>query len=193
MGEVNVIAHAPGAVATSERTKALARVMSVAVALLVAACGRQGPETETAPPSGPGSRAEVAAPSDTGTRAEPVRVESEIASETPARSPKIAAIVVNHAVGRSPAELGRIFAPAQDRVTECAKAGTGGTLLVDVNRAATGSTKLSVRPGASIGPNERRCVLEALSTMEIDDEVNQNRNPGPTPLSGFSSVVTVTW
>jgi len=54
-----------------------------------------------------------------------------------------------------------------------------------------GETRIAIRPGRSLRVEQRRCVLEALSTVDIDDL--QSRASPSERASGFAVTLRVEW
>jgi hypothetical protein len=81
------------------------------------------------------------------------------------------------------------FARATPVLERCAP-GAGGiirlTLTGDRERA-----RYAVQPSTSLGPTERRCVLEALSTVEIEG-ISGDASPSARP-SGFTAHLRIEW
>jgi hypothetical protein len=79
--------------------------------------------------------------------------------------------------------------PAAGSMKEC-RAGSGGAMRIRI-KSDKGATSMHVEHSTSMDGAARRCVLEALSTVDIDD-VASHGSPSSKP-SGFSSLVTVAW
>jgi hypothetical protein len=69
---------------------------------------------------------------------------------------------------------------------------SGGKILVRVQRASTRKLTFNVEPGSSLDPTEKRCVLEALSSVEDDESSNAWAGSNAKP-TGFTSFVTFEW
>jgi hypothetical protein len=81
-----------------------------------------------------------------------------------------------------------ILAPTTRIINECR---TGAPTAVRVRLTSeNGEAALHVEPGSALDGSIRRCVLEALSTIELPDATPKGNAPPP---SGFSSLVIVEW
>jgi hypothetical protein len=69
--------------------------------------------------------------------------------------------------------------------------GTAGKLEVRLTKQDR-STQLRIQPGASLDPTEGHCVLEALSTVDLDETAGKVGGPAVKP-SGFTSHITISW
>jgi hypothetical protein len=92
--------------------------------------------------------------------------------------------------GLSPALVTRAYEAAREPLRVCQQAG-GGKVNVRIARGE-GRFHLDVEPGASLDPTARHCVLEALSTVELEDTAGNMGGPTVKP-SGFTSLITVSW
>jgi len=91
-----------------------------------------------------------------------------------------------------PAAAPSLMEPVRTRVEHC-RTTAGGKLLIRVQRAPGGKLAFDVAPGSSLDPTERKCVLEALSTLDIDESSTAwagGLNVRPT---GFTSLLTIEW
>jgi hypothetical protein len=80
------------------------------------------------------------------------------------------------------------FAPLRDRMRECA-AGRSGVVRVRIKNEKN-RTSMDIEPGSSVD-GSNRCVLEALSTVDVDDALS--RSSPSNRASGFTSVVRIEW
>lgn len=94
--------------------------------------------------------------------------------------------VIGRIKGRSSDQLGRMLAPTQERVGACVP-GTSGTVRVRVE-SKTGETLLTIEPDVDLDVQSRRCILEALSMMQLDDDPSKRLGPG-----GFTSHILISW
>lgn len=80
--------------------------------------------------------------------------------------------------------------PARERLKECVPDKRGVLQL----RIQTGPsrTSMNVDPSSSLGGATSRCVLETLSTMDVDEALRQG-SPSDRPSRGFNSIVQVEW
>ena len=79
--------------------------------------------------------------------------------------------------------------PTAEPMKHCV-AGSGGAIRIRI-RSDERSTSMKIEEGSSIDGAVRRCVLEALSTVDLDDIAS--RGSPSSRASGFSSIVTVAW
>lgn len=92
----------------------------------------------------------------------------------------------------SPTAPESLVAPVRTRVEHCRATSSGGKLLIRVQKAPGGKLAFDVAPGSSLDPTEKKCVLEALSTLDVDESSTAwaGWNLKPT---GFTSLLTVEW
>jgi len=99
-------------------------------------------------------------------------------------------IRIHQVEGTSPAMAGVIFEPVVEPMGRCTDTESGS---VRVRVVAEGDqTAMAVAPGSEVDPKTRRCVLEALSMLEVADGLP----PAPTRAEDpqtFSSTITVSW
>jgi hypothetical protein len=108
-----------------------------------------------------------------------------------AGTPKPAAGVqlsVTETNGVEPAAVGQIYASAREALGHCRQPG-GGTVYVRVQKQGP-SLHMKIEPGATLDPLAHRCVLEALSTVDLPDTGSNGGGPA-VPPSGFTSLLTV--
>ena len=84
-----------------------------------------------------------------------------------------------------------LIEPVRTRVEHCRATG-GGKLLVRVQKTAAGKLAFDVAPGSSLDPTEKRCVLEALSSLDIDESSTAWAGLHVRP-TGFTSLLTIEW
>jgi hypothetical protein len=55
-----------------------------------------------------------------------------------------------------------------------------------------GKLSFDLQPGSSLDPTERRCLLDALATLDVDESAPAwtGLNVRPT---GFTSLITIEW
>jgi len=82
-----------------------------------------------------------------------------------------------------------VLAPVPTRVREC-RAGPGQFLRLRLV-AGSGKAHYSMDPTTSLDPQLRRCVLEALSTVDID-AISGDASPSARP-SGFTAQFRLEW
>jgi hypothetical protein len=82
------------------------------------------------------------------------------------------------------------FEPARERMKECVP-GKKGVLQVRIRTGPT-RTSMDVEPSSSLGGSTSRCVLETLSTIDVDEALNRG-SPSDRPQSGYSSMMRIEW
>ncbi len=108
----------------------------------------------------------------------------------PTEVPGTVHLWVTEANGVPPALVAQAYQAAREPLQSCQQSG-GGKVNVRITRQE-GRFHLSVEPGASLDPSARHCVLEALSTVELEDTAGNVGGPAIKP-SGFTSLITVSW
>jgi hypothetical protein len=99
-------------------------------------------------------------------------------------------LTVSEALGLDPAIVGQVYGQARESLGHCHQPG-GGTVHVSVVKRGA-SLQMHIEPGATLDPLAHRCVLEALSTVELPDTAANGGGPA-VPPSGFTSLITLTW
>ena len=96
--------------------------------------------------------------------------------------------VIGRIKGRSTDQLGRMLEPTQERVAQCVP-GTSGMIRVRVESSnKTAETLLTIEPDVALDVQARRCILEALSVMQLDEDPSKRLGPG-----GFTSHIMISW
>ncbi|HSO35779.1 MAG TPA: hypothetical protein VLT33_24790 [Labilithrix sp.] len=100
-------------------------------------------------------------------------------------------LTVTDTEGCGPADVEKIIEPVRPRLERC-RTTTGGKLLVRVRKAGRGRLAFDLEPGSSLDPTEKRCVLDALASLEVDESSTAwtGLNVRPT---GFTSLITIEW
>jgi hypothetical protein len=98
-------------------------------------------------------------------------------------------LVLEKVEGAEPARARAIFAPVPRAIREC-HPGSGGVIRMTLT-AADGRAEYKVEPATSLGPRARRCVLEALSTVEIEG-ISGDASPSARP-PGFTALFRFEW
>jgi hypothetical protein len=154
--------------------------------LFAAAMVLCGSLTACAPP--------VAEPPATAATADPTSAPAAGPSEPPSATPagESAAgaprVSVDEVKGGSIDYARAIVAPTAGPMKQCR---TGSPTAVRVRLVSdNGEAALHVEPGSAADGSVRRCVLEALSTIELPETTPKGNAPS---ANGFSSVVTVQW
>jgi hypothetical protein len=145
-------------------------LLCAVLAVPLAACG--GPVEEAPPPAAP-ERAPFVVP-----RPGPV------VSTWPAP-----VLVFEKIEGVPETRAHAAFAPARKALGEC-RPGQGG--VVRLRLATAGSqAQYVVEPATTLGPAARRCVLEALSTVDVEG-ISGDASPSAKP-SGFTALIRLEW
>jgi len=156
------------------------------IACLIIACGSTPPARMAAP-------ARTAAPAGTvglrGASAAPAGA-PYASPEGPPAPPSRCRLTVTETEGCGAQDVEAIVAPVRPRLESCRGAG-GGKLRIRVRKAG-GKLGFDVEPGPSLDPSQRRCVLDALATINADESSTAwtGLNVRPT---GFTSLITIEW
>src|SRR5688572_29084284 len=151
--------------------------------LLVAACGGETPQPRAASSTSITDAAITAEPPPPPAPAPTSAAPGALAAAP--RSVRAPAYVIG-GTGRRSEEWGRIFAPTQERVGTCIP-GSSGVITVRVeNKGKT--TLFTIDPNVSLDVQTRRCILEALSMVQLDEDATKRLGP-----PGFTSHVVISW
>jgi hypothetical protein len=91
-----------------------------------------------------------------------------------------------------PAAPASLAEPVRARVEHC-RSTAGGKLVVRVQRTApNGKLAFDLAPSSSLDPLEKKCVLDALSKLDIDESSTAWAGLN-VPPTGFTSLLTVEW
>jgi hypothetical protein len=107
-----------------------------------------------------------------------------------AKPPDTVHLEVTEANGLPRELVAHVYEAAREPLQGCRQSG-GGKVNVRITRSE-GLFHLSVEPGASLDPTARHCVLEALSTVDLEETGGNVGGPTIRP-SGFTSLITVSW
>jgi hypothetical protein len=126
----------------------------------------------------------------------PVSEERPTTPAVPAPRPRLAdvprksqvAFVFQEIEGAEAARTRAVFAPIEARVSEC-RPGKGVVHVRLVSKR--GQTSYSVEPKTSLVGYERRCVLETLSTVELEG-ISGDASPSARP-PGFTALFSIEW
>jgi hypothetical protein len=83
-------------------------------------------------------------------------------------------IVFEQIEGAEPARVRAAFAPVRERLGEC-RPGSNGVIRLRLVRDKD-TAKYSVQPSTTLDPRRRTCVLETLSTVDVDG-ISGNASP----------------
>jgi hypothetical protein len=162
------------------------RSLSAGLLLLCAACA---PSPDERPPAVPTAAPTVAPGAAPAASLAPL---APIAPLTPIGAPDATLPVrlfIEQSAGAENARLSAVFAPAHPKVRACVP-GSGGVIRLRVVGSPNGA-QLSVEPSTTLGPRERRCVLEALSTVDVPSAA-ADPSPSAKP-SGFTALFRIEW
>ncbi len=98
-------------------------------------------------------------------------------------------LVFEHVEGVQAERAHAAFAPARKALGDC-RPGQGGVVRL---RLATegGRAQYTIEPASTLGPVQRRCVLEALSTVDVEG-ISGDASPSARP-SGFTALIRLEW
>lgn len=153
-----------------------ARVLPI---VFLFACGNSSPPLSPAAPA-----AAATAPSSSVAAVPAVTVVD--AGATPSTGMRVD---VTESKGVSSAQLAPLV-QAKAPLQHCHN-GAGGKINVRITRKDN-VMSMSVEPGASLDLEARHCVLEALSTLGLEETGGNVGGPGGKP-SGFTSLITLSW
>jgi hypothetical protein len=97
---------------------------------------------------------------------------------------------VKNAAGDLDSRSNTAYQAAQPHVARC-HPGTAGKVEVRLTKEDR-ATHLHIEPGTSLNPAEGHCVLEALSTVDLEETGGNVGGPAVKP-SGFTSLITISW
>ena len=104
--------------------------------------------------------------------------------------PSSPAVEVRHARGLDASRVRALVAPSLASLHQCAP-GSGGKINVEIT-VTEGAIHAAVEPSPSLNPLLRECVLQALSTIDVDQSGGDI--PGVSvPPSGFTSLLAIWW
>jgi hypothetical protein len=159
-------------------------LLVVAVPFAASACGAETPP----------ARAATTSMTDAAMTAEPPPPPAPAPTSTassgalPAAAPRTvrAPAYVIGGTGRRTPEWGPIFAPTQEKVAACVP-GTSGVVTIRVENKGK-MTLFTIDPNVSLDVQTRRCILEALSMIQLEEDVTKRLGP-----PGFTSHVVISW
>jgi len=96
--------------------------------------------------------------------------------------------------GTSAGRAGAIFADLAEPVQRCRRT-EPGLLRVRVQREGDHTT-LDVAPGSNVDPATRHCVLEAISSLQVGAQLDEQLRDQSTPSTSphpFASTVSISW
>jgi hypothetical protein len=106
-----------------------------------------------------------------------------------ASTPPAPVLVLEEVDGAQPARTSAVLAPAQKALGEC-HAGTGAVVRLRL-ASEGGRAHYAIEPATTLSSAERRCVLEALSTVDVDG-ISGDASPSARP-SGFTALIRLEW
>lgn len=84
-----------------------------------------------------------------------------------------------------------ILAASNPSLSQCRGNAGGGMLRLRVVGSKV-AARITIDPASTVNDDVRRCVLEALSTIDVPDTLSQ-ASPSMRPSAGFSSTIAVNW
>lgn len=169
--------------------RASKRLLSSVLLTGIVACAG-GSSRAVPPPAPPGASAAAASSSAAPRGAAPAQVVEVTAADQPRATPNVLRapvyVIARTSGGRTPDELGRIFAPTQERVQQCVQGPTGVVRITVETKG--GRTLFTIEPDTTLTDTARRCILEALSTLDLDNDPSKRLGP-----EGWTSHVIIQW
>ena len=159
-----------------------------APAPLEASRGREEPASTTAISSGTSVAESPSSRTNSSTRR--LSGPPSGSGENPRLTPAACRLTVSETEGCPPSDVEVLVAPARARIEAC-RSSSGGKLRVRVRNVA-GKLAFEVEPGSSLNPTERKCVLEALTTLREDGASSLSTGATVRP-TGFTSLITIEW
>ncbi len=98
-------------------------------------------------------------------------------------------IHIDQVVGASPATAGMLFAPIVDSLPRCAPDKPG---MITINVVSLGDRTALEVASSTVDEPTRKCVLKALSVMNVRKGLPKEGSPSDQPRS-FSSSLTISW
>lgn len=114
------------------------------------------------------------------------------AADGPPRPAPRCRLRVTDTEGCQPNQVEDLVAPVRTRIEHCRGAG-GGKLTVRVRREPAGKLAFDVTPATSLDPTERRCVLDALESLNQSESATAWTGGTSVPPTGFTSLLTIEW
>jgi pyruvate dehydrogenase E2 component (dihydrolipoamide acetyltransferase) len=150
---------------------------ALGAALFTAGCGQSSPAhapDEPAAPAAPAAIADAPAP---------------VASAAPSAAPAPLGprVEIAEVKGGDAGQTKAAYLPTAEPISRCS---SGGAIRVRI-KSDDKSTSMKIEDSTSLDAAMRRCVLEALSTVDLDDVVSRSSPSAKSP--GYSSLVTVAW
>lgn len=163
-------------------------VAALGVSSALVGCGGEPPAPAVPPMgivSGPPPEAPMARAPEAAPRPD---IRSDSRSPVPAPAAlRAAAFEVGQIRGRTSDRIGKMLEPTQERVAACVP-GRSGVVRIRVENK-NGRTEFSIDPDVELDPTARRCILEALSTLQLDSDDPSKRLGTP----GFTSHIVISW
>jgi hypothetical protein len=140
------------------------------------------------PAEGPADPAHAKSPGDAAlSQPAPAPQPKEQAAPEAKLGPRL---IVEGEQGQPLASAQSAFEPARSQLAECSP-NKRGVLNVRIRTGPT-RTSMEVDPTSSVGGATSQCVLETLSTIDVDEALNQ-ASPSDRPSRGGVSVVRLEW
>jgi hypothetical protein len=142
-----------------------------------------------AQPSEPGASTAVAGAESAPELSGKPNSDAEQPSEFPVDMADSVLIHIDQVVGASPATAAVVFAPIVDSLPRCAPDKPG---MITVNVVSLGDRTALEVASSTVGETTRKCVLAALSVMDVAKGLPNEGSPSDQPRS-FSSSLTISW
>jgi hypothetical protein len=164
------------------------------VAIIVLCACKAPPPPESPPIARTTAAADVGAPRAPLAAADAPRAEAPASTvvEGPPRPAPRCRLTVTDTEGCQPNQVEDLVAPVRSRIEHCRGAG-GGKLTVRVRREPAGKLAFDLTPGTSLDPTERKCVLDALNSLNQNESATAWTGGTSIPPTGFTSLLTIEW
>jgi len=93
--------------------------------------------------------------------------------------------------GCQPNQVEAMVEPVRSRIEHC-RGTSGGKLTVRVRNAA-GKLAFDVAPGTTLDPTEKKCVMDALTSLQQSESSTAWAQAPAIPPTGFTSLLTIEW
>lgn len=112
--------------------------------------------------------------------------------EGPPRAAPRCRLTVTDTEGCEPSQVAAMVSPVRAQIEHC-RGASGGKLVVRVRRAPGDKLAFDVAPGTSLDPTEKKCVLDALNSLQQNESSTAWTGGTSIAPSGFSSLLTIEW
>jgi hypothetical protein len=119
----------------------------------------------------------------------PEHVLGRPATDSPSEDLPSPRLVVEHVEAADKRQVQRVFSAAAAHIKECSP--HNATILHVRLQGDDAAVRITLEPGLGVNAELRRCVLEALSTVDVDDLAS--RATLSNRASGFTALLRVEW